>query len=243
MKAKKTLLVTTVTLLLSIGVFATVMFAWLSQSNVTSDFVLETGEIHTKATLSRGIKGGEAYDWTEVVTGTDASKIFAAIIPGQIVTLKLEIENLDKSNVDVTYTVSFGTLSLGVKSTAAGSSGITYTPVTSALEADAQHFFNAINVVVEQVDNDNLATVSAVEIADSDSFEPVVAAKKLSEYVTNSNLVNSSTPLSPGSSVTYIIKLYFDPTFGDPDSNEFAKNAFKVENLTIYAEQVHKITD
>ena len=110
MNTKKKILFSFVGLILSITVFATVVLAWFAISSVTSDFVVETGNLETDTTLYYGDWDSESskYTWVEVGDQDDANKIFQNFIPGQILTFKLQISNLSESTIKAQYSAKFG---------------------------------------------------------------------------------------------------------------------------------------
>lgn len=267
MRGKKGLLFSFVTLILALGVFATVMFAWYSSSQATSEFMLETGNIDANVTLYRMSEwdGSSKYTKvTEVVSTTDASKIFSKLVPGQVVTLALKIEIPALSNVDATYTIDFGKFYTGTYNK--DTSKFEYNDVeVSSVPADPT-IFKAIKVQVfvpvngssELVYEDFTAdtkhpTVYGFKInADTDPYAAVATAKPLSTYITTKQLFNgkngeSKIVLTPGTTQTVIIKFYFDPTEIYPadtgNSNPFAHKCIKISNLTINFEQVHKVIE
>lgn len=256
MNAKKKLLFSFAGLILSIAIFSTVVFAWFSINITSSDMVIETGNIESDAVLYHGKWDGSKYTWIEVETDDDATKIFKEMVPGQIVTFRFDLTNSAKSSVDVNYLVKIGNLQYcGDTSTTS-----TYTNIAEMAETD-QHLFNAINVFVSDkyttVPED--ATVRALSVADPATFVPIESEniKKLSEYIPNNKKVfiakdTVNNVLKPGETVSYIIKFYFNPTFGVNEStnpvtpnysNHFAHKGFKIEHFVAEFTQKQEITE
>ena len=110
MNTKKKLLFSFVGLILSISVFATVVFAWFAIGDSTADFTVETGNIKSNIELYAGKWNGSEYIWTLVDEEDDATRLFQNMIPGQILTFRLDVINDEDSNVSVTYSIDLGML-------------------------------------------------------------------------------------------------------------------------------------
>ena len=255
MNAKRKILFSFAGLILSIAIFSTVVFAWFSINITTSDMVIETGNIESDAVLYHGKWDGSKYTWIEVETSDDATKIFKEMIPGQIITFRFDLTNSEKSSVDVNYLVRIGKLQYCSDT----STTSTYTDVVEMTETD-QHLFNAINVFVSEkyttIPDDS--TVRALSIANPDTFVPIVSEniKKLSEYIPSNKKVfiekETDNILKPGETVSYIIKFYFNPTFGIDEStnpvtknysNHFAHKGFRIEHFVAEFSQKEQITE
>lgn len=252
MRGKKGLLFSFVTLILALGVFATVMFAWYSSSQPTSEFMLETGNIDATVTLYRMSEwdsGTSKYKTVkEVGTSKDAENVFSKLVPGQIVTLALEIKVSDDTDVEATYEIKFGDFFKGTVSSGVASYGSTAETVASA-ELD---IFDAIKVKTFDLINGKVASVSHTDVHDLavcktvEDFGAVTDAEALSEYIGSANntlVAKGANTLTKGAEKILIIKFYFDPTVNDKNSNPFANQCIKISNLTINFEQVHKVTE
>lgn len=271
MNAKKKLLFSFAGLILSIAIFSTVVFAWFAISTSTSEFVIETGNLetdtklyHAKYTTTDG--SGNAvtpyYKYTLVDTEDDANNLFEKMIPGQIITFQLEITNSSDSTCMANYEAVLGKLFYGSSDGMNGVySGIAFNEITTEtvlintnddITTNDQHLFYGINVIITKVatgkdfvdgaDTIPVATIQGVQIANTTTYKPVDAAQTLAEKVADKSLANGGD-LAPGKTDIYIIKFYFDPTYGQPNSNQFRLNAFKIGNITVNYTQKQEITE
>lgn len=273
MNTKRKLLFSFAGLILSIAIFSTVVFAWFAISNATGEFVVETGNLETDTKLYHAKyipattdEGGNTvaahYKYTLVDTVEDANNLFENMIPGQIITFQLEISNSNTSSIKANYEAKLGSLFFG-NSDGLNSvySGITFSEITATTVLtnttddnpnNDQHLFHAINMVVSKVAESKdfaegadvipVATIQGVKIVDSSTFKPVDAAQTLAEKVSDKSLA-SGGDLAAGKTDIYIIKFYFDPTYGKPNSNQFRLNAFKIGNITVNYTQKEQITE
>ena len=248
MNTKRKLLFSFVGLILSIAIFSTVVFAWFALSKVSSDIIVETGHIESSIVLYSGKwdSTNSKYTWTKVETEKELTKIFKNMIPGQILTFRLDVINSEESNVNITYDIQLGKL-LYCNDLTPEEGTKTYSNQTVAIEEGVQHLFNAINVWVSTMYISSVSTGSTKVVnlpSDSEikamytpvDYKPVDGSKKLSNFINDGSgsiLVNEdlNNIVDPGQTVCHIIKFYFDPTFGKPNSNGFADQGFTIEKF------------
>ena len=260
MNTKRKLLFSFAGLILSIAIFSTVVFAWFAMSKASSDLIVETGNINSDVVLYSGKWDSKTskYEWNKVLTTDALSKTFENVVPGQILTFRLDITNREDSNVNVTYNVKIGKL-LYCADLTPDSGSKTYVDQTTAISDDTQHLFNAINVWVSEMYISVVPTGSTkvknipddATIKDLYSpvdYKPVTGYKQLSTYIndgTGSEFIaeKPANVIAPGETVSHIIKFYFDPTFGDPDSNAFADKGFTIKEFIANFTQEKQITE
>ena len=272
MNTKRKLLFSFVGLILSIAIFSTVVFAWFTMGGASSEFIVETGVLETDTDLYHRVYDYETqtYKWNLVDTVKEANYIFNNIVPGQVITFKLQLSNCSYSSVKSDYVVKIGKILFGDE-----------TDEDLTLTSTSQHLFNAINIKIDQyveIDDDqtvkkfpvttekvngiNVATevivddsiVNSFEIAipkgETNEFSPVNTSKQLREYLDapNKTMVNSEDSIEPGNAVVYIIRLYFNPLFGEYNgekevSTGFMKQKFYIQYFEIQYTQEKKITE
>lgn len=260
MNAKKKLLFSFAGLILSIAIFSTVVFAWFALSRVTSDITIETGHIESSIELYSGKwdTTNSKYIWTKIETENQAAKLFKNIVPGQILTFRLDITNSIDSNVNVTYDIEIGKL-LYCADLTPDSGSKTYVDQTAAISEDTQHLFNAINLWISEMyisvvpDGStkvkNIPSDAAIKALYTPvDYKPVTGSKKLSSFINDGSGIefvkeNLTNVLEPGQTVCHIIKFYFDPTFGTPNSNGFADKGFSIEKFIGNFTQQKQITE
>ena len=236
MNTKRKLLFSFVGLILSIAIFSTVVFAWFAISNATADVTIETGNVNSKIELYAGKwnKSSEEYDWSLVDTNNKLSRIFEDMVPGQILTFRLDVINEEDSEVNVTYNLELGML---LYCSDIKVDNHQYTEQKEAIGEDSQHLFNAINIWISEwyssAELENL-DIKGLYNPIENEYKPINGSYKLSKFindgVTNALLLkeNPDNVLSPGETASHIIKFYFDPTFGTPNSNAFANQGFSI---------------
>jgi hypothetical protein len=79
-------------------------------------------------------------------------------------------------------------------------------------------------------------------------YKPVTGSKQLSTYIndgTGSEFIaeKPTNVIVPGETVSHIIKFYFDPTFGKPDSNGFADKGFTINEFIANFTQEKSVTE
>ena len=209
------------------------------------------------------------YEYTLVDEATDANNLFENMIPGQILTFQLEITNSSTSTIKADYEVVLGKLFYGESDGKNNVyTGISFSEVTSTTvlintsdsdESNDQHLFYAINLTVEKVatgkayvngaDIIDVSTIQGVKIAEESGdnkykpiSDPADKVETLVEKLSDKKLADGGD-LAPGTTDIYIIKFYFDPTYGTPNSNQFRSKAFKIENITVNYTQKQQITE
>lgn len=272
MNAKKKLLFSFAGLILSIAIFSTVVFAWFAINSVSSEFIVETGVLETDTDLYHRVYDSETdtYKWNIVNTKADANYIFNNIVPGQVVTFKLQLSNCATSSIKANYTIKIGEILFGDED----DENLSLTPET-------QHLLNAIHIKIDRytetvddkdvksfaitsqkIDDVNVASevvvdddiVNTYEIAykkgDPNEFKPLDKAKQLSQYLgeANKTMISSSDTIAPGTAAVYIIRIYFNPLFGiyngdNEVSNSFMKQKFHVEHFRVDYTQEKQITE
>ena len=271
MNTKRKLLFSFAGLILSIVIFSTVVFAWFALSSTTSEFVVQTGNLETDTDLYRRVLNNDStYSWVKVDTTDDADNIFENMIPGQVITLKLQMSNLGTSTIKTLYSVKFGDILVNDETD------------EKNIEPDAQELLNAINIEVypyitggdgklDQIPVSTLTdlsnkkyaseaevnnvTVSNYQIAypkgHDNEFDPVAGTPKLSSYISDEILIEEDDDnlINPGCAVVYIIKFYFNPNFGYnveenvANSNHFMNLKFTIEHLKVEYTQQKQITE
>lgn len=240
MSIKKRLTLSISGLILSIAVFATVVFAWFTMNTATSDFIVETGNMDSDAALYVGYWDGTKYDWEKVESQVEASKLFERFMPGQIITFYLELNNKPESTVDISYDFKFGDLLYDDDIKTSKDYG-----ETTVANEDEVHLFNAVNVSISEAYTalPEDAVINGLFKPGND-YKPDASSKKLSYYLTDdTNIAESGeTVIAPGKSVYYILKFYFNPVF-QTSSNVFKNQGFKVDTIKINFYQKHEITE
>ena len=207
-----------------------------------------------------------SYQYTLVDTVQDANNLFENMIPGQIITFQLEVSNSSKSTIKANYEVVLGELFYGSSDGKNNVySGITFSEITSSTvltdttdedESNDQHLFYAINLTVEKVatgkayadgaDIIDVDVIQDVKIAKESNYKPIDdpadKVKTLVEKLSDKKLADGGD-LAPGTTDIYIIKFYFDPTYGEPNSNQFRLKAFKIGNIKVNYTQKQEITE
>lgn len=242
MNTKRKLMFSFIGLILSIAVFSTVVFAWFAKSDVSADFIVETGNLETTTKLYHavGTNSGAEYTWNEVVTTDDAKRVFTNIVPGQVVTFFLVLHNQSTSTVTVNYNINFGGFKhLADTKSITDSEYTSYSSSTIITSANIPALFSAIAVKVQQFNVASADTrptnqqVKDVSIYKTDTYGKDDSAKTLSEYVTSTAIAENGT-LAKGAYTGYIIRFYFDPTVGTATpgkSNDFMNEAFLVNTI------------
>lgn len=260
MNAKKKLLFSFAGLILSIAIFSTVVFAWFSIHSVTSEFVIQTGNLETDTVLYHAKAqytddSVTSYKYTEVVSQEDASKLFTNMIPGQIITFQLELTNKGTSTISAEYTIKFGDLFFGTLNVETGvvTWGDALESVDDLQLINGQHLLHAIHVKVYQIgtvqkNETNTDITSGAYITDVDDIQGVVIANpedyssdadQLSSKIAEANksLIDNKGILAVGDTDVYIIKFYFNPVYG-----KFVENAITYEkNSNNFRNQAFKV--
>ena len=270
MNTKRKLMFSFIGLILSIAVFSTVVFAWFAKSDVSSDFIVETGKLDTTTKLYHATDpSGDAYTWNELKTTDDVNDVITNMVPGQVVSFLLVLHNENTSSVDAEYTISFGGFK-HLATEAADFADSTKSSYSSAADVNKggtiPELFTAISVAWDDfamstdTDRPTVTAVKNVAIYDSSNYKSASGTKTIGAYVENDLITNTLTSgeneanddLKAGAYVGYIIRFYFDPTVvfdkdaanvtqNPANSNLLMNQAFIVNSIIVNYTQKQQI--